>query len=31
LQDVYEELWLIAAQRKIQNPVAAAIMKDFRA
>ena len=30
LQSVYEELWLIAAHRRIQNPVAAAIMKDFR-
>lgn len=29
LQDVHEELWLIAAQRRIQNPVAAAIMKEF--
>lgn len=29
LQDVHEELWLIAAQRRMQNPVAAAIMKDF--
>jgi len=30
LHDVHEELWLIAAQRRIQNPVAAAIMKDFK-
>lgn len=30
LQDVHEELWLVAAQRKIQNPVAASIMKDFK-
>jgi len=30
LQDVFEELWLIAAQRRIQNPVAAAIMKELR-
>jgi LysR family transcriptional regulator, transcriptional activator of nhaA len=30
LQDVHEELWLIAAQRRIQNPVAAAIMKNFK-
>jgi LysR family transcriptional activator of nhaA len=30
LQDVHEELWLIAGQRRIQNPVAAAIMKDFK-
>ncbi len=30
LQDIHEELWLVAAQRRIQNPVAAAIMKDFK-
>jgi LysR family transcriptional activator of nhaA len=30
LPDVTEELWLIAGQRRIQNPVAAAIMKDFK-
>jgi LysR family transcriptional activator of nhaA len=30
LQDVHEELWLVAGQRRIQNPVAAAIMKDFK-
>lgn len=30
LQDVHEDLWLIAAQRRIQNPVAAAIMQDFK-
>lgn len=30
LQDVYEELWLVAAQRRIQNPIAATIMKDFK-
>ncbi len=30
LQDIHEELWLIAAQRRIQNPVAAWIMKDFK-
>lgn len=30
LKDVHEELWLIAAERKLQNPVAAKIMKDFR-
>lgn len=29
LHDVYEELWLVSAQRKIQNPVAATIMKEF--
>ena len=30
LEDVHEELWLIAAQRRIQNPVAAKIMKEFK-
>ncbi|MBC7533752.1 MAG: LysR family transcriptional regulator [Oligoflexus sp.] len=30
LQDVYDEFWLIAAQRRIQNPVAAKIMKEFK-
>ncbi len=30
LRDVIEELWLIAAHRRIANPVAAAIMKDFQ-
>jgi LysR family transcriptional activator of nhaA len=30
LPDIHEELWLIAAQRRIQNPVASAIMKDFK-
>lgn len=30
LQDVHEELWLIAARRRIQNPVASAIMKEFK-
>lgn len=30
LPDVHEELWLIAAQRRIQNPVASAIMKEFK-
>jgi len=30
LLDVYEELWLIAGKRRLQNPVAAQIMKDFR-
>ncbi len=30
LQDVFDELWLIAGQRRIENPVAAAIMKEFR-
>ena len=30
LHGVHEELWLIAAQRRIQSPVAASIMKDFK-
>lgn len=30
LQDIYEELWLVAAQRKLENPVAAALMRDFK-
>jgi len=30
LQDVHDELWLIAGHRRIQNPVASAIMKDFK-
>ena len=30
LSDVHDELWLIAAQRRIENPIAAAIMKDFK-
>jgi LysR family transcriptional activator of nhaA len=30
LQHVHEELWLIAAHRRIQNPVAASIMKNFK-
>jgi len=29
LENVYEELWLIAAERRIENPVAAKIMKTF--
>lgn len=29
LPDVHEELWLIAAERRVQNPVAAKIMKEF--
>lgn len=29
LGDYYEEIWLIAAQRKIQNPVAQRLMKEF--
>lgn len=30
LQEVHDELWLISAQRRIQNPVAAKIMKEFK-
>lgn len=30
LPQVYEELWFIAAERKLQNPVAATIMRHFR-
>jgi LysR family transcriptional activator of nhaA len=30
LEGIHEELWLIAGQRRIQNPVAAAIMKEFK-
>ncbi len=29
LQDVHEELWLIAAERRIQNPVASALMNSL--
>ncbi|NCN95810.1 MAG: LysR family transcriptional regulator, partial [Bdellovibrionales bacterium] len=29
LPDTYEELWLAAAHRRIQNPVAAALMQYF--
>jgi LysR family transcriptional activator of nhaA len=29
LQGVYEEIWLISAQRKIENPIAAKLMKTF--
>lgn len=29
LENVYEEIWLISAQRKIENPIAAALMKSF--
>ncbi len=29
LDDVYEDLWLVAAHRRLTNPVAAAIMRDF--
>jgi LysR family transcriptional activator of nhaA len=30
LQGVHEELWLVSSQRRIENPVAAAIMKEFK-
>ena len=30
LLDVYEELWLIAGKRRLENPIAAQIMKEFR-
>lgn len=29
LKDVYEEIWLISAQRKLENPVAAKLMNTF--
>lgn len=29
LKDVYEEIWLISAQRKIENPIAAKLMSSF--
>jgi LysR family transcriptional activator of nhaA len=29
LENRFEEIWLIAAQRKIQNPIAKSLMKDF--
>jgi LysR family transcriptional activator of nhaA len=29
LKDVFEEIWLISAQRKLENPVAAELMKSF--
>ncbi len=29
LPDVKEEFWLISAERKIENPIAARIMKSF--
>jgi LysR family transcriptional activator of nhaA len=29
LKGFYEELWLISAQRKLQNPIAERLMKDF--
>jgi LysR family transcriptional regulator, transcriptional activator of nhaA len=30
LPDIMDELWLISAERKLQNPVAAKIMKEFK-
>lgn len=30
LKDVYEEIWLISTQRKIENPVAAKLMANFK-
>lgn len=29
LQDVYEEIWLISAQRKLENPIASKLMNSF--
>ncbi len=29
LEDVFEEIWLISAQRKIENPIAAQLMNSF--
>ncbi len=29
LKDVYEEIWLISAQRKLENPIAAKLMNSF--
>ncbi|WP_413586531.1 LysR family transcriptional regulator [Bdellovibrio sp. HCB274] len=29
LKGVYEEIWLMAANRKIENPIAAQVMKEF--
>lgn len=29
LEDVYEEIWLISAQRKLENPIAAKLMNTF--
>lgn len=29
LKDVYEEIWLISAQRKLENPIASKIMNTF--
>lgn len=30
LEDVYEDLWLVAGERRIQNPVAALLMQTFK-
>jgi LysR family transcriptional activator of nhaA len=30
LLNVFEEIWLVSAERKINNPVAAKLFKDFR-
>lgn len=30
LKGVYEEIWLMAANRKIENPIAAKLMKEFK-
>lgn len=29
LEDIYEEIWLISAQRKLENPIAAKLMTSF--
>lgn len=29
LQGVYEEIWLMSAQRKLENPIAASLMRSF--
>jgi hypothetical protein len=29
LADVFEEIWLISAQRKIENPIASKLMNSF--
>lgn len=29
LEDIYEEIWLISAQRKLENPIAAKLMNSF--
>jgi len=30
LEDIYEDLWLIAGERRIQNPVASHLMRNFK-